>query len=113
LVKVWDKRWSSCWKLFKLLAILTILKLLLCLRWKNWKPCLSWSKNVHYAYVSPENFFWLCMLMLVGKNVFDLPPPPPRRQHFREKFVPLGQNPRKCWSKHDDTPHPPLETLRF
>ena len=43
-----------------------------------------------YAYVSPENFS-------------DLPP----RQHFREKFVRLGQNPRKCWSKHDDTPPPP------
>jgi hypothetical protein len=48
-----------------------------------------------YAYVSPENFFYL-------------PPPPPRRQHFREKFVRLGQNPRKCWSKHDDTPPPPM-----
>ena len=44
-----------------------------------------------YAYVSPENFS-------------DLPP----RQHFREKFVRLGQNPRKCWSKHDDTPPPPM-----
>ena len=45
-----------------------------------------------YAYVSPE-------------NVFD--PPPPRRQHFREKFARLGQNPGKCWSNHDDTPPPP------
>jgi hypothetical protein len=32
--------------------------------------------------------------------------PPPRRQHFREKFVRLGQNPRKCWSKHDDRSPP-------
>jgi hypothetical protein len=30
---------------------------LLCLRWKNWKPCLSWSKNVECAYVRPENYF--------------------------------------------------------
>jgi hypothetical protein len=42
-----------------------------------------------YAYISPENF---------------LASPPPFRQHFREKFVRPGQNPRKCWSKHDDTP---------
>jgi hypothetical protein len=44
-----------------------------------------------YAYVSRENFLW----------------PRPRRQNFREKFVRLGQNPRKCWSKHDDIPPPP------
>jgi hypothetical protein len=43
-----------------------------------------------HAYVSPENFF-------------DLPP----STTFREKFVRLGQNPRKCSSKHDDTPPPP------
>jgi hypothetical protein len=58
------------------------------------------------------------MLMLVRKifldcpyvsaeNFFDPPPALPRRQHFREKFVRLGQNPRKCWSKHDDPPPPP------
>ena len=45
-----------------------------------------------YAYVSPEYFF-------------DLPPT--RRQQFQEIFLRLGQNPRKCWSKHDDTPPPP------
>jgi hypothetical protein len=45
---------------------------LLCLGWKNWKPCLSWSKNLEYAYVSPENFF-LTMLMLVRK-IFWSPP---------------------------------------
>jgi hypothetical protein len=43
------------------------------------------------AYVSPENFL--------------TSPPPPSHTHFRER---LGQNPRKCWSKHDDTPPPPL-----
>jgi hypothetical protein len=43
-----------------------------------------------YAYVSPENFSDLS--------------PSPRRQHFPEKFARLGQNPRKCWSNHDDTP---------
>jgi hypothetical protein len=74
---------------------------------KNWKPCLSWSENVadmlmsvrkifyDYAYISQENFF----------DLFPSPPPPPpRRQHFRGEIVRLGQNPRKCWSKHDDTP---------
>ena len=43
--------------------------------------------------------------MLVRKNFFDLPPP--IRQYFREKVVRFGQNPSKCWSKHDDTPLPP------
>jgi hypothetical protein len=47
--------------------------------------------------------FFLTMLMLVRK----LPLPPPRRQHFQEKCLRLGQNPRKCWSKHDDTSPPP------
>jgi hypothetical protein len=32
------------------------------------------------AYVSPEKFFLTS----------------PRRQHFEEKFLRLGQNPRKC-----------------
>ena len=45
------------------------------------------------------------MLMLVRK-IFLTPPPLSRRQHFREKFVRLGQNPRKCWSKHDAPPPP-------
>jgi hypothetical protein len=76
-----------------------ILKLLLCLRWKNWKPCLSWSKNFEYAYVRPETIF-LSMFMLDWKIFLTSP----RRQHVREKFVRLGQNPRKCWSKHDEPP---------
>ena len=44
---------------------------------------------------------FLTMLMLSPK--FFYPPPPDK---LREKFVRLGQgqNPRKCWSKHDDTP---------
>ena len=69
---------------------------------KNWKPCLSWPKNFEYAYVSPENSFRLQMLILVRKIFLTSP-----RQHFRGKFVRPGQNPRKCWSKHDDTPPPP------
>jgi uncharacterized protein Usg len=28
-------------------------------------------------------------------------------EKFWENFVRLGQNPRKCWSKHDDTPPTP------
>ena len=58
-------------------------------------------KNVFdYAYVSPEIFL---------TSPPHPPPPPslPRRQHFQEKFFRLGQNPRKCWSRHDDTPPPP------
>ena len=56
---------------------------------KNFKALLMLVGKIffNYAYGSPENF---------------LDPPPPRRQHFREKFVKLGQNPRKSWSKHDD-----------
>ena len=98
LVKVWDKIWSKLSKFKKWFAILTILKLLLRLRWKNWKFCSSWSKRLvrkiffDYSYVSPENFFDLTS---------------PRRQHFQEIFLRLGQNPRKGWSKHDDTPPPP------
>jgi hypothetical protein len=28
---------------------------------KNCKFCWSWSKNVEFAYVGPENFFWQCL----------------------------------------------------
>jgi hypothetical protein len=97
LVKVRDKRWSKLPKVMKWFAILTILKLLSCLLWKNCKPCLPWSKNFEYAYVSPDNFFYYAYAS--PENSFH-PPPPLRRQHFWEKFVRLDQNPRKC----DDTP---------
>jgi hypothetical protein len=35
------------------------------------------------------------------------------RQNLGRKFVRLGQNPRKCWSKHDDTPPPPPNVVGF
>jgi hypothetical protein len=63
------------------------------------------GKCCSYANVSPEKNF-MTVLMLVRKIFLTSPPPPPppRRQHFRGKIVRPGQNPRKCWSKHDDTP---------
>jgi hypothetical protein len=65
---------------------------------------------VMFAVKKLEAFLILvekCSIYLINmlKNFFD---PPPPRPHFREKFVLLGQNPRKCWSKHDDTPPPPM-----
>ena len=45
------------------------------------------------------------LTILVRKIFLTSPlPPPPRQQHFREKFLRLGQNPRKSWSKHDEPP---------
>jgi hypothetical protein len=61
-----------------------------------------WDKMVLSMFMLVRKFF-LTMLMLVRKIFFTSP----RQQHFREKFVWLGQNPRNCWSKHDDTPPPP------
>ena len=60
---------------------------------KNWKPCLSWTKNSEYGFFSPENFF-LTMIMLVRKIFLTT----------WSKFVRLGQNRTKCLSKHDDPP---------
>ena len=72
----------------------------------NFKVLLILVYEFGFAYVRPEKFL-LTMLMLVRKIFLNSPSSPPRRQHFQEKFLRLGQNPRKCWSKHDDTPPPP------
>jgi hypothetical protein len=59
-------------KVMKWFAILTILKASVTFAMKNWKFCWSWSKNVEFGYVGPENFFdnayvspekcfWLCL----------------------------------------------------
>jgi hypothetical protein len=65
--------------------MISITKLWLCLRWpNNCKPCLFWSKNI-WSFA-----------------------PSPRGQHIRETFLLLGQNSRKCWSKHDAPPPPPM-----
>ena len=54
------------------------------------------------AYVAPKNYFDYTYVSL--ENFFDLPPVD---NIFGKNLVQSGQNPRKCWSKHDDTPPPP------
>jgi hypothetical protein len=60
--KIWSKfgikDGRSCSKLsYEMVGNFNNFKAFVMFAVKNWKPCPSWSKNVEYAYVSPENFF--------------------------------------------------------
>ena len=99
LVKVWDKRWSKLPKvLTEWFAILTILKLLLRLRLKNLKFCSSLSKNVEFAYVSPENFF----------DLTTPPPPPPVDNIFMKNFYDLVKILVNVGQNMTTSPPPPM-----